>query len=445
MNERGDWQELSIPMMPGFKSRILPVLVVYWILTAIFALLNQPIALVIGSWATVTTIMVWPVGAPFGKAYGSYRTAWFIIGVASMIGIPLFGFAIIASTDSAVKYAALLGLAIDIGVWGILASTKRAFSRPIPMFFRPDLIFGDGRILAGGIVAAGLGLVSMFGPPGITPKGNWYALFSVIVLALIQIIPLRGMWKMRNRLSRLLFDRWDSYLVTVAKESYLILAVVALMFSFHNFFGGIVPFTTNVLAGSNEGLVVMVIAALFVILVRSWYKKYRIGDPFIVESFSQGLVKHGILAIGLVGFLYGLVNVMMGHFPRTINTGDFLYQSFVGAMMLAWGIILLVPVRAWAQGNQIKALHRQMVEVVLPRLSDDLRAKAIRKVITAVSEIPEERRDKIVKDMTTFLGEMDEKDRQKVMKTQLEVLSSLPEGKRLAMMRAMDNVLLHSQ
>ncbi len=431
-------------MMPGFRKRILPVLVVYWALTAIFALLNQPVALVIGSWATVTTIMVWPVGAPLGKAYDSYRTGWFIIGVASMVGIPLFGYLIIASTDSIAKYAALLGLAIDIGVWGIPASTQSAFSRPIPMLFRPDLIFGDGRILAGGIVAVGLGIVSMFGPPGIAPKGNWYALFSVIVLALIQIIPLRGMWKMRNRLSRLLFDRWDSYLVTVAKESYLILAVIALMFSFHNFFGGVIPFTRNVLAGSNEGLAIMVGAALFMILVRSWYKKYRIGDPFIVESFRQGLVKHGILAIGLVGFLYGLVNVMMGHFPRTFNTGNFLYQSIVGAIMLAWGAMLLVPVRAWAQGNQIKALHRQMVAVVLPRLSDDLRVKAIRKVITAVSEIPEKRRDKIVKDMTAFLGEMDEKDRQKVVKTQLEVLSSLPEDERLAMMKAMDNAMSHT-
>ncbi len=430
--------------MPGFKKRILPVLVVYWALTAIFALLDQPVALVIGSWATVTTIMVWPVGAPLGKVYGSYRTGWFIIGVASMVGIPLFGYAIIASTDPVAKYAALLGLAIDIGVWGIPASTRSAFSRPIPMLFRPDLIFGDGRILAGGIVAVGLGIVSIFGPPGIAPKGNWYALFSLVVLALIQIIPLRGMWKIRNRLSRLLFDRWDSYLVAVAKESYLILAVIALMFSFHNFFGGVVPFTTNVLAGSNEGLVVMVVAALFMILVRSWYKKYRIGDPFIVESFRQGLVKHGILTIGLVGFLYGLLNVMMGHFPRTFNYGNFVYQSIIGAMMLGWGIILLIPVRAWAQGNQREAMMRQMVEVVLPGLSDDLRVKAIGKVITAVSEIPKERRDKIVKDMTTFLGEMDEKDRQKVMKTQLEVLSSLPEGKRLAMMRAMDNVSLHS-
>ncbi len=430
--------------MPGFKNRILPVLVVYWVLTAIFALLNQPVALVIGSWATVTTIMLWPVGAPLGRPYRSYRTAWFIIGVASMVGIPFFGYLIIASTNSVTKYAALLGLAVDIGAWGIPASTKRAFSRPIPMLFRPDLIFGDGRILAGGIVAVGLGLVSIFGPPGISPKGNWYALFSVIVLALIQIIPLRGMWKMRNRLSRLLFDRWDGYLVTVAKESYLIFAIVALMFSFHNFFGGVIPFTRNVLAGSNEGLALMVVAALSVILVRSWYKKYRIGDPFMVESISQGLVKHGIFAVGLVGFLYGLVNVMMGHFPRTFNTGDFLYQSIIGAIMLAWGVILLVPVRAWAQGNQRRAMMRQMVEVLLPGLSDDMRLKAVRKVITAVLRIPEEGRARIVRDMTTFLAEMDEKDRQKVMKTQLEVLSSLPQDERLAMMKAMDSAMLHN-
>lgn len=59
------------------------------------------------------------------------------------------------------------------------------------------------------------------------------------------------------------------------------------MFSFHNFFGGVIPFTRNVLAGSNEGLAVMVVAALFIILVKSWYKKYRIGDPFLVGCLTN--------------------------------------------------------------------------------------------------------------------------------------------------------------
>src|SRR5574340_597289 len=112
-------QALPIAMMPGFKDKILPVLIAYWVVTAAFTLFGQPIALVIGSWATVTTIMVWPVGKAVGRKYTSYRTGWFILGVASMVGIPLFGYLIISSTDPVVKTVSLIGLALDIGVWGI--------------------------------------------------------------------------------------------------------------------------------------------------------------------------------------------------------------------------------------------------------------------------------------------------------------------------------------
>ena len=357
-----------------------------------------------------------------------------------MIGIPLFGYLIITSTDPLTKLASLIGLAVDIGFWGIPLSLKGAFSPPILMLFRPDLIFGDGRILAGGIVALGFGMKYIFTnvPLGGIPVGNWYALFSVIILALIHIIPLRGMWKMRNRMSRLLFDKGSSFFTTAAKEFYLILAVAALMFSFHNFFGGVTPFTRNVLAGSSEGLTIMVISALFVILVRAWYKKYRIGDPFIIESFSQSLVKHVILAIGLIGFMYGLLNVMAGGFPRQPNVGNDLYLTVVGGIMLVWGMILLVPLRAWGQMNQRQAMMRQMVEILLPTLGNQLRAKAMRKVINAVSDLPERRRMRIVKDMVRYLREMQPEAREKVMETQLDVLSSLSSDKRMALMRAMD-------
>jgi hypothetical protein len=438
-------EKLSIPVMPGFRSRILPVLIAYWVGTAVFTWFGQPIALVLGSWATVTTIMLWPVGRPLGREYASYRTAWFVVGVASMVGIPFFGYFIIASTDASVKMLSLLGLAVDIGVWGIPLSAKGAFSRPFPMLFRPDLIFADGRLLAGGIVGIGLGMKFIFtnAPPGSIPVGNWYALFSVIILALVQIIPLRGMWKMRNRISRLLFDKWSGFWVTAAKEFYLILAVAALMFSFHNFFGGVIPFTRNVLAGNNEGLALMAAFALFTVLVRAWYKKNRIGDPFIIETRNQSLVKNTILAVGLIGFVYGYLHVMLGGFPRTPNAGSDFYLTILGTAMLVWGLVLLVPVRAWAQMNQRQAMLRQMVQVVLPRLDDESRFKVVGRVIRAVSGLPDEGRIKIVKDMTSFLREMEDGDREKVMKTQLQVLSALEPHKRMAMMKAMDQARMN--
>jgi len=421
---------------------MLPLLVLYWVWASAFTLFGQPAALVIASWATVTTIMLWPIGGTLGRGYGTYRTAWFVIGVGSMVGIPLFGYLIISSPTPAVRLAALFGLAVDIGVWGIPASTRRAFSSPIRMLFRPDLIFGDGRLLAGGIVAIGLGMKFIFSdmPLGNVPVGNWYALFIVILLGLIQIIPLRGMWKMRNRISRVAFGRWSGYWTNVAREAYLLLAVVALMFGFHNFFGGVAPFTRNVLVGSNEGLAIMTGSALFIIVVRSWYKKYVIGDPFLVESFAQSLVKHSILVVGLVVFVYGFLHVMLGGFPRTPNVGDNLYLSALGLGTLAWGVVLLVPVRAWAQANQRGALMGQMVQVLLPSLDDESRGRVVTKVVGAVSQLPEDRRLKIVRDMLGFLRWMPGPDREKVMKALFAAVSSLaPEG-RVSMMGAMDQV-----
>lgn len=440
--EPSEEDKLGIPMLPGFKGKILPVLIVYSIATALFTLLGEPIALVVGSWATVTTIMLWPVGKALGRRYTTYKTSWFIIGVVSMIGIPLFGYLIIISNDPLTKYVSVVALVLDIGVWGIPLSTKSAFSHPVSMLFRPDLLFGDGRLLAGGIVAVGFGMVNIFGPPGAMPKGNWYALFLVIILGLIQIIPLRGMMKMRNRISRLLFDKWNSYFATVVKESYLIIAIAALMFGLHNFFGGVTPFTMNVLAGSSEGLVIMATFAFFVILARAWYKKYKIGDPFVVESIAQSIVKHSIFGIGLVGFLYGYLNVMIGSFPRLPNAGNYLHQSTIGSLMLVWGLTLLVPIRAWAQGNQRGAMMRQMVEIVLPSLNEDLRAKGMKKVVDAVSDLPEGSRLRIVKDMVSFLREMEDKDKEKVMKTQFQLISSLPSEKRMVMIRAMDHAMM---
>jgi hypothetical protein len=429
-------------MMPGFR-RMLPLLVLYWVLASASAVLGQSAAFVIASWATVTTIMLWPVGGALGRGYGTYRTPWFVVGVGSMVGIPLFGYLIVSSPISDVKLAALFGLAVDIGVWGILASTRGAFSSPIRMLFRPDLIFGDGRLLAGGVVAIGLGMKFIFSdmPPGNVPVGNWYALLFVILLGLIQMIPLRGMWKMRNRMSRVAFDRWGGYWTTVAKESYLLLAVAALMFGFHNFFGGVTPLTRNVLMGSTEGLAIMGGSAFFVVLVRAWYKKNVIGDPFLVESYGQSLLKHSILVVGLVGFVYGFLHLMLGGFPRLPNAGDDLYLSVLGILILAWGIALLVPIRVWAQGNQRRAIMGQMVQVLLPSLDDESLGRAVGKVVRAVSQLSQDRRLDMVKEMYGHLHSMSSADKERVMRALLAGVSSLSPVDRIEMMSAMDGAI----
>jgi hypothetical protein len=438
-----DLRQLRIPMMPGFATRILPLLAVYWGLTGVFTALGQPIALVIGAWATVTTIMLWPIGARFGRTYRSYRTPWFLVGVVSMVGIPVFGYIILSSTSSLVTYVALIALVVDIGVWGIPASSRSAFSSPVPMMFRPDLIFGDGRLLAGGLVALGLGMKFIFsdGPPGNLPHGNWWALFFAILLGLVQIIPLRGIWKMRSRMSRMLTGRGTNYATAVAKESYLLVALVLLMFSFHNFFAGVIPFTKNVLAGSTLGLTIMLVAGAVLVLVRAGYK-LRIGDPFVVESFRQSIAKQLILVVGVLAFVYGLLNVMLGHSPLLPNVGSNLYLSEIGVGMVVWGVLLLVPVRAWAQQNQRRAMLRQMVHVVMPALPDRARAVTLWKITWALSGLSAERREELVGAMIGFLAEMPVEAREKIMRSQIDAMARLPSDRRGAMMDAMNRAMV---
>jgi len=388
--------------------------------------------------------MLWPVGRKLGLRYTDYRTPWFIASVASMAGVPLTVGWIISTpfADQLTKHVAIVALiSVVIGLFGVEVAHKGGFGKPVRMFFRPDLILGSNRILAGGLAALAIGMKFMFSnaPPGDTPVGNWYAFFMIIVLGLYQLIPLRGLIKLRTMVSRMVYDKYRGLGITALKEFYLIVGISLMLFAAHNFFGGVTPFSRNVLAGSSQGLAIMVISAAFVIIARSLYKRH-IGDPFIKETIGQSLVKDVILAGGMSVYFYGYINVMVGR--AVFNSGPSLYLSLIGLGLYLWGLILLIPLRAWARQNQKFGLMRQMVEVMLPSLNEELRSKVMGKVVYAVSELPEERRNKMVQDMATFVGEMNQADREKVMKTQMQVLSSLSPEKRMDMMKAMDRALL---
>ncbi len=434
--------DLGIPLFPGFLRRVLPVLAVYWFAAFFVTLLGYPMALVIAVWATATTIMVWPVASGHAR-YLTIRHPWFLVAVASMADIPIASYFMIGPTSSLIKYIALISLVVDIGIWGIAASLKRVFGKPLKMLFRPDLLFGDGRILAGSIVAIGFGMKFMFTnmPPGNVPIGQWYAIFAAMVLGLIQIIPLRGMMKMRNGMSRMLFGRMNSLWATMVHELYLVVAVFAIMFSFSNFFAGVIPFTKNIMAGSNLGLTLIIVSSLFIIIVRSLYKKYTVGDPFAFETRRQSVVKNAILAIGLVGFVYGLIIFMVGGGLRTVNTGANAYLTIMGASLLTWGVILLVFIRSWAQENRRAAITAQTVEILLPNVSEDVRRRAMSKMMPVIAHMPKERRIEVVGWMMNAMSEMPEHNRMKVMKTQMLVMSELADEERKAIMEAQNVVM----
>jgi hypothetical protein len=435
-----------LPMFPGFSTNILPVLVAYWVVASgVAAAYSSGLPLVIAGWLSPTTIMLWPVGRKFGLKYTDYRTPWFLASVASMAGVPLCVFWIISTpmSDPFEKYLALvLLISVVIGLFGVETAHREAYGKPLRMFFRPDLILGSNRILAGGLAALAIGMKFMFSdaPPGDVPHGDWFAFFFIIVLGLYQLIPLRGLIKMRSTLTRMLHGG-AGLGTTLLRELYLIAGVSLMLFSAHNFFGGAVPFTRNVLRGSELGAIDMVAAAIFVILLRSWYKR-RVGDPFFKETVRQSLIKDLILVVGMSAYFYGFIAVMVGGFPRPLNLGANLYLSLIGLGLYLWGLILLIPLRAWARQNQKTGIMQQMMAVILPSLDSAEKNAAIRKILTGLLALTDSELAKAAKLMVSVLGKLPEEQRGSVMDAQMRVLAELPAEDRLRMMRAMDYAMM---
>lgn len=447
----------SLPVFFNFKKELLPILGGYWILVIfLFLLSGWPWLWVIGVWASVTTIMLWPCARSFGRTYLSYRKPLFIVGVASMAALPALGFAFdwLPKGDINRTWALLVVVGI-LTVFSIAAGLKGAISRPTQMLFRPDLLFGDGRVLATGVIAIGLSMGFLFGGMFPIPKGNWYGLLFAIVFGIIQIIPLRGMFKLRQRMARMIENRFGGWLWVFIKESWLLLASLGILYGFHNVLMGTTPIIDWTLPGLNPehfatmgrpGLILMAIAALFFIFIRGGYKKLACGDPFIRETLNQSVIKSILFLVGFLPFLYGFVHIMAargGAFPRPFPEG---LSLTIGLGLLTWGILMESVFRILVQQVQQRAIVEQLVAVVLPRLSGDKRKEIMRSVMESVSHIEEGRRRAFIKAMLEGLDSAPDKEaREKIVATRTQVLAELAEHERKAIMKSMDAMMLGGQ
>ncbi len=435
-------ESIPIRMFPGFTGRILPLLALYWIGAILISFTYRTgLPLVLAGWLTPTTIMLWPVSRKQGLKYSKYRRPGFIISVASMVGVPLTVLWIISTpfSETVVKHLALVVLiVVVIGAFGIVGAHRKAFGKPVKMLFRPDIIMGSNRILAGGLAAIAIGMKFIFsnGPPGNTPIGNWYAFFIIIILGLYQLIPLRGMAKMKSMISRMIYGR-KSVGQTALREIYLIAATSLMLFGAHNFFGGVTPFTKDVLKGSTEGLAIMLISGALCVILRTAYKRH-IGDPFIKETYKQSVIKDSILAVFMLIYFYGFISVMTGAFPPLPNNGSASYLTLIGAGLVAWGVILLVPLRGWARQNVKFGLMEQMMVVLLPSMKPDGRKAIMGKIIRSISELPDVLLLKIVRMQMQILQEVPDEQRTQLMSTQIEIMSELTSERRMKIMNAME-------
>ncbi|GBD08760.1 hypothetical protein HRbin22_01001 [Candidatus Thermoflexus japonica] len=447
----------ELPVLVGFEEEILPVLTGFWLALLIgFILGGWDWAFAVGVWGTVTLIMLWPVGRRLGRRYLSYRTPWFILGVLSMAYIPLAGFVLQSDLPFSVKSAVWFGLPIDLTVFAIIPSLRAAIAKPIRMFFRPDLLFGDGRLLCCGIIAIVLGMRYIIGSPPMgvpwpIPKWNWWAILFAMLAGFIPMIPIRGMLKLVMRLGRLT-GRWgQGWGSILLRESALVLSALGIGYGFHNAFLGTVPFTVPISTDHphfRPALLILLAGAAWIIFVRGAYKKYGIGDPFIREQPGQTAVKQILLVIGLVPMFYGLMSILHldpMHLQRGVgglrHPGNWAGLWGIGGPFILWGLIVLIPFRVLGQINQRMALVQQMAAIVLPAMEVEDRRRILVRIMSALAEMPEASRRDLMRAMLEALREQPEPVRVTMAVARMEAMAVLPEPQRITLMRTMDALM----
>lgn len=450
----------SLPTLIGFREEVGPALALIWVAAALlYAGTGWPAWLVFALWGSVTTIMLWPVGRRLGIPYQTYRRPLFVLGVLSMAALPALGIAldVLPPNTKDAPYlprtAALVAAVLVITTFSVVAATRDAIGRPLPMFFRPDILFGDGRVLATGIVAMGISFRFLLGgvpsaePHLPAPNGSWWGLLFAIGLGLVQTIPLRGMLKLRMRLARVASDRWGGWGAIVLRETYLVLASLATLYGFHNVFMGKVPLVDQTLIGLQAehladsglpGLVSLVLAGLFLVFVRGGYKR-RIGDPFIRETRGQTAVKQILFLIGIIWLIYSFGILMTGRpFLRAPLVNGEPAPLALGLALFGWAVLLLGPIRAWAQRNQRLALIGQMATVLLPAMEPERRKAVMLRVMDGLSGCSAPDRVAYVAAMLQALAAAPEDVRASMAALRLECLAELPPETRKRLMTAMD-------
>jgi hypothetical protein len=430
----------SLPVFPGVTDEILPALMVLWggVLVA-FLVTREPSLWPVGVWASVTLAMLWPAGRRLGRPYLSYRRPAFVIAVLTMAYIPLAGFAIEADWSFTARSIVFFGLLADLTVFGIVASWPWAQARPIEMLFRPDLLFGDGRILATGVLSLVFGIRYMMGPKPpdalwALPQWEWYGILLAMVTGLVPLIAGRGMAKLLMRLQRVRFDRWYGWGGVILREVWVIATMLGIAFGFRHAFAGEVPFTIPVETDGAvfwQTLLIMAIASAWLVFVRGGYKK-RIGEPFIREKISQTAIKELLLVAAVVPFFYAFMSMLQGRW-LVFNGG---YMLLIGLIGFCWGLLMLTLFRVIGQEYQRRGLVQQMAAVILPHQASAVRERVIGKLLATLLEMDERRRRAYLKAMNEGLALASDDVRALMTALIVGQLVTLPEEDRSSLVRS---------
>ncbi len=462
------------PLLPTFRAEILPALAILWLaLLAAWSATSAPIFWAVVPWASVTLIMLWPVARDLEgePEYLSYRTWLFLLGVWSMAYIIVTGIALESDLPYGAKLVAFLLLPVVLTVFGILPSLRAAIGPPLPMVFRPDLIFGDGRVLATGTLSLILGLRYLLGGPPPEdvpvplPAWNWWAILWAIALGFIPIIAIRGMLKVLQRVRRIRDGEWRGWTSIAVRELLLVGGVFGIAFGFHNAFMGTAPFVgsmTTLHEFSWVPLLGIAAGTAFLVFVRGGYKR-RIGEPFIRETLAQTWVKELLYAVGILIVAWSFLSILAtgigdvqhagyrpleaaggpaGPAPSSASItrwpeGGFVLGglrglvvgpwNWVGVALVIWGLVVLIPFRVLAQHEQRRALVAQMAAVLLPTFAPEERERTLRRILAHLADMSVRRASHYVRAMLEALDTVPAPTRTLMARERVRILATLPE------------------
>jgi len=460
--ERGSAAELpppvttrqgALPVLPGFGREVLPALALWWaVMLGLFFGLDEEYYLPLALVGTPTLVMLWPVARRLGRRYLSYRTPAWVFFIVTMWIIPVAGL-VLAETEWSfdTKSAIFFALPPDIAFGGILVALPWAQARPpLRMFFRPDLLFGDGRTLVGGTLMLVLGMRYLFAGHApderwALPVWNWYSLAYGIAFAIIPIVLMRGMIKYVQRLFRLRDGMFSGYPSLAFREWILLLFALNFAWAFHHVFIGRTVFSTIDESGqfprTNQfwiGIGIMAIAAWWMLLVKGGFKKL-VGEPFLFESFLQTLQKQLVFTAGWAAFFYGFMSVLNGSEFGGIQPWD--DQSAAGLGFLVMGVLVLTVGRAAAQHHQRQGFLAHFAGVILPTQPDRARERLMRRILEGMTRLSPRRQEAAWLTMHRAWAGIDPDERSLMAWTAVDALAELDEEERESLIRSQSRAL----
>lgn len=417
---------------------VLPLVIVVWFpstWTASWAVV-APAALLLA----IIAVMLWPSAGT--NRYLAYKTPLFIFTIVFELWILLAGPALhLPSTvQGANLWFQLVLVGFFLGTAAISLPGVEGEYRP-GIFFRPDLLYGNGAYLARGEIFVALGIKLLTTGEVAHPIWNWWGLQWALA-AMVFMVPFRGMLKMRMRRARFLdMDNWMGRGIRPGlwlKEGFLFLSLLLLVYGFANVYMGKTPFTWtpgHPMPQSTGpgwwGLAFLAAALVLIVPIRGWYKT-RLAEP---APFRQDLVKGLMLWLGFGLLIYGFLQFFQGtgwpHFygPSSPN-------FWWGVWISVLGFLMIVPLRAFAQRQEFMGILR----IMIPRMADlpeEQRRLMMGRRLEIIAAMPEEPRRENVALMMRLIGELPERPRQELVKTRTWLVASAPEEQRGRLMEAM--------